>query len=197
MKIAITGTHGVGKTTLAKKLADVYKLPLLTETAREVAAELGYANTTEMRTAGLDEIAEFQRRVLQGQITKEALASKFVSDRTVLDMYAYSTLYGLDWEHHFSWIMGYASARYSAIIYAPIPGGGIHDDGFRLTDPESQQEIDKMVLHMAKQLECPLIELSRNRDNWYKEALHGIEVVRRDKRKRVKNALIGDDGDGK
>lgn len=197
MRIAITGSHGVGKTTLAQRLACDLGVSLLKEAAREVAAELYYPNTASIAFAPMDKKEDFQNKVLQRQITNEAVNRNFISDRAVIDIYAYSAYYGLNWQPHFDWIMCYSGARYSALIYVPIPDADIHDDGFRLTDLESQQEIDKMVLHMAKQLECPLIELSRNRDNWYKEALHGIEVVRRDKRKRVKNALIGDDGDGK
>ncbi|HHW42532.1 MAG TPA: AAA family ATPase [Desulfotomaculum sp.] len=46
MRIAITGTHGTGKTTLATELARKLGLPLITEQARRVAVNIGAAGET-------------------------------------------------------------------------------------------------------------------------------------------------------
>ena len=87
MKIGISGTHGAGKTTLAKKLADYFNMPYIPEKARESAEKLGIENMDEA-IRDKDLMSTFQWDVLRRQLNAEARAF-FVSDRTVVDNLAY------------------------------------------------------------------------------------------------------------
>ncbi len=95
MRIAITGAHGVGKSTLALMLATELQLPLIEEIARVVAEKMGYASTQEIVKANTIDRQRFQEAVLSCQINTEFryYARGFVADRSVLDVAAYAAWY--------------------------------------------------------------------------------------------------------
>src|SRR5215470_1710035 len=87
MKIALVGTHGISKTTIAYELAGLLKrrritVELLTEIARECPFPL---NELATREAYQWIIA----RQVQLEIEKSARADVLVCDRAVLDNFAY------------------------------------------------------------------------------------------------------------
>lgn len=92
-RIAITGAHGDGKTTLAKALSETLGLPLITERAREEARNMGIGHCREL----VQDRAlawKFQEEVLEAQIRAQAeKPDGFVSDRSTLDCIAYFRLY--------------------------------------------------------------------------------------------------------
>ncbi|ACA59325.1 hypothetical protein Daud_0809 [Candidatus Desulforudis audaxviator MP104C] len=70
LKIAVTGTHGTGKTSLAEALSNHTGLPLITEQARIVAAEMDLTDCN--RLLNDQELAKaFQWRVLERQIAEQ------------------------------------------------------------------------------------------------------------------------------
>lgn len=88
LRIYIAGAHSTGKTTLARWIARTYKLPLVTEVARSVLAELELPLDT--LRVDLDRTATFQKEVFRRQNEMERLAgNRFVSDRT-FDNLAYA-----------------------------------------------------------------------------------------------------------
>lgn len=88
LRIYIAGAHSTGKTTLARWVARTYKLPLVTEVARAVLAELEIP--LETLRVDLDRTATFQKEVFRRQNEMERLAgNRFVSDRT-FDNLAYA-----------------------------------------------------------------------------------------------------------
>lgn len=88
LRIYIAGAHSTGKTTLARWIARTYKLPLVTEVARSVLAELEIP--LESLRVDLDRTATFQKEVFRRQNEQERLAgNRFVSDRT-FDNLAYA-----------------------------------------------------------------------------------------------------------
>ncbi len=93
MKIAITGTHGTGKTTLARALAAKTGLPLIVEQARVVAAEMGLTNCNQLLNSP-ERAKAFQERVLERQIAEQIKHPEgFIADRSTLDAIAYWKLY--------------------------------------------------------------------------------------------------------
>jgi nicotinamide riboside kinase len=88
LRIYIAGAHSTGKTTLARWIAKTYRLPLVTEVARAVLAELEIP--LETLRVDLDRTRTFQREVFRRQAEMERVAgNRFVSDRT-FDNLAYA-----------------------------------------------------------------------------------------------------------
>jgi hypothetical protein len=143
-KVALVGTHGVNKTTIAYELAGVMKrrghrVELLTEIARECPFPL---NERATREAYQWIIA----RQVQMELEKSARAEVLVCDRAVLDNFAYyARRYG---ESGFEAraLLAYCRAwmnTYDLLVRCPITHA-LAADGFRSTDLEFQYEIDRL-----------------------------------------------------
>lgn len=174
MRIAISGAHGVGKTTLAKSLAGKLNLPLVEEVVRSVASDFGYKTTEEIRTAEMISKVKFQNAVFDRQIEEET--AHFVSDRSIFDCVGYCCLYKLPRD-----IVSYMrkeaskhSKKYDFIVYCPIPKDDIISDGFRLTDKCSQRDVNFYIYALLMTAECPVLWLGENRDLWEEEVLEYI-----------------------
>jgi predicted ATPase len=88
MRIYFVGSHATGKTTLCRYVSRRFGLPMITEVARGVLAEME-ASLDSLR-ADLDLVAAYQRRVFEKQIaTERAHTGGFVSDRA-FDNLAYA-----------------------------------------------------------------------------------------------------------
>lgn len=142
VKVALVGTHGVNKTTIAYELAGVLKrkgrtVEMLTEIARECPFPLN-----EQATRGAYQwiIA----RQVQLEIEKSPRADVLVCDRSVLDNFAYYVRrYGSRGEeaealglYCRSWMR-----TYGLLVRLPIVVA-LASDGFRSTDADFQREID-------------------------------------------------------
>lgn len=143
-KIAVTGTGGSGKTTLAQSLAADLNLELIPELARVVCREQGYEYPGDISNQ-----EEFKFQLLERQIKEEAAYQSFVADRCVID----------SWVHWQRWNLGSAmsydserfyniahehSRNYTHIIYVP-PLFAPQEDGFRWTDPDYLKQIDRLI----------------------------------------------------
>ena len=88
MRIYFVGSHSTGKTTMARYVSRKYGLPMISEVARAVLAELETSLDT-LRTDP-DLVAEYQRRVFDRQVEVEhSQPGGFVSDRA-FDNLAYA-----------------------------------------------------------------------------------------------------------
>jgi hypothetical protein len=80
MRIYFVGSHATGKTTLCRYVSRRYGLPMISEVARAVLAEMETA-LDALRT-DMDLVAEYQERVFARQVTVErGHGGRFVSDR--------------------------------------------------------------------------------------------------------------------
>lgn len=80
MRIYFVGSHATGKTTLCRYVSRRYGLPMISEVARAVLAEME-TGLDALRT-DMDLVAEYQERVFARQVAVEHLHDgKFVSDR--------------------------------------------------------------------------------------------------------------------
>lgn len=158
LRIGITGTHSVGKTTLAHSLVEKLnnkdrRIILVKKQVRDVAADLSIQNVEEVARRGPKWFSLFQWEILRRQINSEQYAVKngysFVSDRTTLDNLAYYMLGNSgDSEAVRKMYEGIALKNmkrgYDLILYLPpvIPMEG---DGFRQTDEEFRDKIDRAI----------------------------------------------------
>jgi hypothetical protein len=142
LKLALIGTHGVGKTTLAYEVCSLlkkadYNVELVTEVARRSPFPVNEATTLEG-----------QLWILHAQIAAEleaaARASHVICDRAVLDNYGYLVnKFGRQpqLETWLSWWMD----SYSLLVAVPPMADGIPRDGFRSENLEFQQRIHDLI----------------------------------------------------
>lgn len=151
MKIALIGTHGVGKTTLAFDICSLLKkrgwtVELVTEVARRCPLPVNEQTTLQA-----------QLWILHSQIAAELEAEQraqhVVCDRSVLDNYCYLInrvarqpgleTWLVDWLRSYDLLVGVPLVRES--IYAENFRQPSLDDGFRATDRAFQQKIDALL----------------------------------------------------
>jgi hypothetical protein len=142
LKIALIGTHGVGKTTLAYEICSLLKkaghnVELVTAVARRSPFPTDEATTIEG-----------QLWILHAQIAREldaaAHAPHLICDRAVLDNYCYLVnKFGRQpqLENWLNWWM----KSYSLIVSVPPMAEGIPPDGFRAENVEFQLRIHDLI----------------------------------------------------
>jgi hypothetical protein len=141
-KVALVGTHGINKTTIAYELAGVLKrrgktVELLTEIARECPFPL---NEQATREAYQWIIA----KQIQLEIEKLPRAEILVCDRAVLDNFAYYVRRFATPDDDCQSLHAYCRAwmkSYDLLVRLPIKQA-LTSDGFRSTDVKFQQQID-------------------------------------------------------
>jgi predicted ATPase len=126
-RVAFLGASGTGKTTLARFVAELYEIPLNPVGSRSVAEAMGFGSPYEVDAAG--KRAEFQRRLLDEKCAWEAAHDAFVSDRTTLDVLAYTALHEVrSIDDAFVAAVKKGLSRYTHVIYCAMeafckPGG--------------------------------------------------------------------------
>lgn len=84
-RIYFVGAHATGKTTMARYVSERYHLPLISEVARAVLAEMEIS--LDQIRSNLDTVNRYQFEVFRRQIREERLAgSGFVSDRAFCNL---------------------------------------------------------------------------------------------------------------
>ncbi|MGD0307288.1 MAG: AAA family ATPase, partial [Candidatus Acidiferrales bacterium] len=145
MKLALIGTHGVGKTTLAFEICSLLKkagrhVELVTEVARQSPFPVN-AETT----------LEGQLWILHAQIAAELDAARrapnVIADRSVLDNYCYLVnKFGRQaaLEPWLAWWMN----SYAHLVGVPTSDDGIQPDGFRSDDRAFQARIHEVLIEL-------------------------------------------------
>lgn len=145
MKLALIGTHGVGKTTLAYEICSLLKkahqnVELVTEVARQSPFPVNAATTFEG-----------QLWILHAQIAAELDAARrapqVICDRAVLDNYCYLVnKFGRQPQLE-SWLEWWMQS-YSLLVGVPPAEGEIEADGFRSEDRAFQRRIHTLLLEL-------------------------------------------------
>jgi nicotinamide riboside kinase len=145
LKLALIGTHGVGKTTLAYELCSLLKkshhnVELVTEVARQSPFPVNAATTIEG-----------QLWILHAQIAAELDAGRraphVITDRAVLDNYCYLVnKFGRQpqLEPWLAWWMN----TYTVLVGVPPLAAEIPADGFRSEDRAFQHRIHELLVEL-------------------------------------------------
>jgi nicotinamide riboside kinase len=169
LKLALIGTHGVGKTTLAYELCSLlkkshYNVELVTEVARQSPFPVNAATTLEG-----------QLWILHAQIAAELAAARraphVITDRAVLDNYCYLVnKFGRQPQLE-SWLAWWMNT-YDILVGVPPVAAEIPSDGFRSEDRAFQQRIHELLMELLSaspfnQLRSPVLWLKvAERDQW-------------------------------
>jgi len=142
LKLALIGTHGVGKTTLAYETCSLlkkahYNVELVTEVARQSPFPVNAATTIEG-----------QLWILHAQIAEELDASRraphVICDRSVLDNYCYLVnKFGRQSQLE-AWLEWWMQT-YSLLVGVPDTIEEITPDGFRSEDRTFQRRIHELL----------------------------------------------------
>ena len=148
MKLALIGTHGVGKTTLAYEICSLLKkadfdVELVTEVARRSPFPVNEGATLEG-----------QLWILHAQIASELEATShsphLICDRAVLDGYCYLVnRFGRQTQLE-QWLRWWMES-YSLLVYVPPMADGIPPDGFRSENLEFQERIHDLIGEMLSE----------------------------------------------
>lgn len=160
-KIAVSGTHGAGKSTLISAYLeragfDSRRTAVLEEVPRKIAERCG--DLTMLRPSS----NTFSRQALlvAEQIAREAMHpgnGVLLCDRTVLDHLAYTLLLFQDMKASVEMAMLKETARewmgtYDAVVYLPQPSWGVRTDGMRDDDLAFQREIDCLIRELYDEM---------------------------------------------
>lgn len=161
MRIYFVGSHATGKTTMTRYVSRRYGLPMITEVARAVLAELE-TGLDALRT-DMDLVAEYQRRVFERQVQVERTqGSGFVSDRA-FDNLAYAAEHTLilgdlvnsdEFKRYVAWVS-------EGIVFFVRPHKDLlREDGVRAgVTWESVLRIDGMIKLMLEQYRIPYLPI--------------------------------------
>ncbi len=161
MRIYFVGAHATGKTTMTRYVSRKFGLPMITEVARAVLAELE-TSLDALRT-DMDLVAEYQRRVFERQVQVErAQGSGFVSDRA-FDNLAYAAEHTLiladlinadEFRKYAAWVS-------EGIVFFVRPHKDLlREDGVRAgVTWESVLRIDGMIKLMLEQHRIPYLPI--------------------------------------
>ena len=174
MKVALIGTHGVGKTTLCFELAARLKRrDVNVEMVREVARRCPLPINRETSLAA-------QAWILHTQMAweLEAVANHqlVVCDRSVLDNYCYllhATGHQPAWESLLAaWL-----PTYDLLVKVPL-WSTPRWDGVRDTDLAFQRDIDTLIDHELGRYEVPVLRLSaEDREHWADAVMVRLEPL--------------------
>jgi nicotinamide riboside kinase len=153
MRIYFVGSHATGKTTLCRYVSRRYGVPMITEVARAVLAEME-TSLDALRT-DVDLVAEYQERVFHRQVAIEKLHNgRFVSDRA-FDNLAYAAEHtvvvaDLMGDNRFSEYMKWVSE--GTVFFLRPHQSLLKEDGVRAgVSWESVLRIDGMVKLLLEQ----------------------------------------------
>jgi len=152
MKIAITGVHSSGKTTLAKQCSEHFGLKLVRgDTIREIIRK--YFPGKSYRSLTKEEYWKLENIGLAERIRAEKSCGAFVSDGCTLNSIAYARaeigdeVVRLEGYTEFCNLARNNARYYDFIIYLP-PEIPLTDDGFRPLDSEFRSRVDQILLEI-------------------------------------------------
>jgi len=159
MKIGIMGTHGVGKTGFALRMAADIKrdhpgeqVGLVTETARRCPFPVNQDTSVEAQLWIYH--VQFAREV---ELT--AQNEILICDRTILDPVVYAEVAGFK-QLRAEMLPGAISwmGTYDEIYWIRPGAEPIAPDRFRDTDPEYQQKVDAVFARWVKEFKIPVAQ---------------------------------------
>jgi nicotinamide riboside kinase len=145
MKIGLTGTMSVGKTTLvnALKQLDQFKDYETATERSKYLRDLGVALNTDSTLKG--------QLVFAAERSIELMHENIITDRTVYDVSAFTlSAKSIGWteKRYFTEVLMQLRNEYDVIIYVSPEGVEIEDNGVRTIDAKYREQIDFTIKEM-------------------------------------------------
>ena len=180
-RIGVTGAPGMGKTELAKAVAEKLRLPLVSVAVEEVLK----ARRIDLIQASLNKslARELQYALFLAQIDEEDRSERFVSDRTTIDCLAHFRLYDLNGEAGRFYKERCLSRDYSLIAYVPYYG----------TD-NYLREIDRHIFRIINEElpdEAPVVVASGGLDQKLASVLKAASFLKAGEKAGSANGVAG------
>ncbi len=144
-RIAISGSAGVGKSTLARRLAQDLGLPYLGEGMREYLERTG----TDLHTLGHEGVRDLVLTLWDERRDAEARAAAgFVADRSSIDYaafwlyYRFPTLADQTADRFAEWLAPHRYDHHFVLPWGVLP---LVDDGVRTTDRWTQLHVQLLI----------------------------------------------------
>ena len=180
MRIAISGSAGIGKTTLARQLAEYYKIPMIAEGVREYLREKGLT----LQEARAQSLYDFQTAIWQRHSYLTQKYPDFIADRSFVDFLVYASYHispEADWlPEYINKVASYAYA-YDLIIILPFGNFPIVSDGTRKTNPLYQRDIHRSVIDTAERYAVTVCKITGKPDKYLELAVAAIDATMRQK----------------
>lgn len=148
MKIGLTGTQSVGKSTLVKALQELPEFQeYKTATERsKYLSDLGIPLNTDSTLEG--------QFIFMAERASELLQEKIITDRTVYDVCAFTlSAKSIKWTDKVNFVKTAIplAQKYDVIFYVSPEGVEIEDNGVRTTDPIFRDKIDQIIQETLKE----------------------------------------------
>ena len=148
MRIGLTGTMSVGKSTLAKALGkiDIFKDYSVQTERSKYLRDMGISLNTDSTLKG--------QLVFAAERSIELMQPNIITDRTVYDVCAFTlsakSIGGYE-KRYFTEVLMALRTEYDVIIYVSPEGIPIEDNGVRTIDPIYREKIDTTIKEMLKE----------------------------------------------
>ena len=148
MRIGLTGTMSVGKSTLAKALGELEQFKgysVQTERSKYLR-DMGISLNTDSTLKG--------QLIFAAERSIELMQPNIITDRTVYDVCAFTlSAKSIGWweKRYFTEVLMALRTEYDAIIYVSPEGIPIEDNGVRETNADYRNKIDITIKEMLKE----------------------------------------------
>lgn len=142
MRIGIAGSFGTGKTDIATEISSRYGLPLIKDSAKNLARAWGIEDSLDLIGDNVN-AKQFQFALLMSQLYQKRQKKAFVADITTFDFLAHWSLYGLDDGSSSDEMYRKICSQklYDLVIYSSLEG--IPDDDNDIIIASLKQKIDE------------------------------------------------------
>jgi thymidylate kinase len=168
-RIAVSGAHGVGKTTFCSDL----KAALLRGEGQSISVELVTQVARSLNAQGIainrgteeDQYALFFAKHISN-LFRTTKSSVMIYDRTIIDSIAYATANGnlaKSWMQFAKVVAQNVIDRIDVYFYIPIEFS-LEDDGIRPSDVAYQAQLDDAVLQLLREFRSDFAVVAGSRD---------------------------------
>lgn len=171
LKIAFTGSHCTGKTTLLNDIKNALPSEIIVNSVTEVARKIIEKGYPLNMDATIDSYVHYINDQLEEEKNKMNKCDVFISDRTLLDPVAYAMVnsklprpyipqYFIDMMKNV-WLM--EKGNYDFYVYFPVEFD-LEMDGIRPFDENYRREVDETIEVLLKENGIKYIKITGNRE---------------------------------